>query len=162
MVDSLRVYRSLRLGIEVLALNLREGPKWYHATVVQKLGINVYNVHIHALDVVWKRHIHQLLRTQASSGLLNCNSHNNKYSHTANPELTGVPDSSQPFVQLPSKVVVPHSCVTDSMPHSVVRSPIVSTNVNGSQIVNSEPQNVLRRSLRERKPVDRYGYDSFK
>jgi len=27
------------IGENVLALNLREGPKWYHATIVQKLGM---------------------------------------------------------------------------------------------------------------------------
>ena len=52
---------QFEIGDRVLALNVREGPKWHQATVVQKLGVNVYNVHIHQLNVVWKRHANQLL-----------------------------------------------------------------------------------------------------
>ena len=35
---------EFEIGEPVLALNLREGPKWLHATVVEKVGINIYNV----------------------------------------------------------------------------------------------------------------------
>ena len=53
--------RNFEIGDHVLALNIRPGAKWYNATVTQKLGINVSNVHVHELDVVWKRHASQLL-----------------------------------------------------------------------------------------------------
>ena len=39
---------------------LRNGLKWYQAKIVQKLGINVYDVHVPELDVIWKRHCNQL------------------------------------------------------------------------------------------------------
>lgn len=53
------------IGDKVLALNMSGGPKWYVATVIEKLGINVYNVHVHDLDIVWKRHKNQLMLTGA-------------------------------------------------------------------------------------------------
>lgn len=49
------------VGDAVLALNVREGPKWYQATITQKLGINVYEVRVHELDLLWKRHKTQLI-----------------------------------------------------------------------------------------------------
>ena len=45
----------------VLALNMRDGEKWLHATVANKIGVNIYNVHVHDLNVIWKRHANQLL-----------------------------------------------------------------------------------------------------
>lgn len=54
------------LGASVLALNLREGPKWYDATVTEKLGINVYHVYVHQLKSTWKRHANQLLSVPSS------------------------------------------------------------------------------------------------
>lgn len=50
------------LGDQVLVLNLRSGPKWYDATIVEKIGANIYGVHVHELDAIWKRHVHQMLR----------------------------------------------------------------------------------------------------
>ena len=49
------------IGDSVLALNVREGRKWLNATIVNVLGENVYEAHIHDLNVIWKRHTHQLL-----------------------------------------------------------------------------------------------------
>lgn len=49
------------VGDTVLALILREGRKWLHATIVKILGDNVYEVNIHDIDAIWKRHAHQLL-----------------------------------------------------------------------------------------------------
>ena len=46
----------------MLALNLREGEKWLQGTIVQKLGINVYGIHVDSLNIVWKRHANQMLR----------------------------------------------------------------------------------------------------
>ena len=50
------------IGSSVLALNMRDGEKWLHATVADKIGVNIYNVHVHDLNVIWKRHANQLLR----------------------------------------------------------------------------------------------------
>lgn len=55
-----RQLRQFEIGDDVLALNMRGGPKWYKARVVQKLAINVYEVLVPELDVIWKRHWNQL------------------------------------------------------------------------------------------------------
>lgn len=57
---------QFEVGSSVLALNLREGQKWYDATVIEVLGINVYNVRVHDLNVIWKRHSNQLLSIHQS------------------------------------------------------------------------------------------------
>ena len=56
-----KVIRHFDIGSSVLALNLREGKKWYNATVTEVLGINIYNVLVHDLNVTWKRHSNQLI-----------------------------------------------------------------------------------------------------
>ena len=71
--SSVHTMRQFVVGEHVLALNLREGPKWYHATIVQKLGPNIYNVHIHQLDVIWKRHLNQLLSVSCKSEIASKN-----------------------------------------------------------------------------------------
>ena len=48
----LKVIPQYQVGDLILALNLREGPKWYHASVVQKLGINIYSVLVKEMDIV--------------------------------------------------------------------------------------------------------------
>lgn len=53
--------RHFDIGSSVLALNVRGEPKWYQATVVEKIGVNVYNVQVHDLNIIWKRHSNQLL-----------------------------------------------------------------------------------------------------
>ena len=58
--DECKLVTQFNKGDKVLALNLREGPKWYSALVIDKLAINVYNVYVEELDVVWKRHKNQL------------------------------------------------------------------------------------------------------
>lgn len=52
--------RQFEIGDDVLALNLRNGPKWYKAVIIQKLGTNVYEVSVPELDIIWKRHWNQL------------------------------------------------------------------------------------------------------
>ena len=47
-------------GDNVLALNLSRGPKWLKATIVKRLGVNVYTVYVPDLDITWKRHVTQL------------------------------------------------------------------------------------------------------
>ena len=59
--DHIKKIGQFEIGDTVLALNFREGSKWYEATVVHKLGINVYDVLVSKLNVIWKRHKSQLL-----------------------------------------------------------------------------------------------------
>lgn len=56
-----KLLKQFAPGDSVLALNLRAGPKWYAGTIMQRLGVNVYNVLIKDLNVIWKRHLNQLL-----------------------------------------------------------------------------------------------------
>ena len=57
---------QFEVGQDVLALNLRDGPKWRTAVVVEKIAINVYNVQVKELGVIWKRHSNQLLPATAT------------------------------------------------------------------------------------------------
>ena len=43
----------------MLVFNNRPGPKWYQGIVVEKLGINIYDVYINELDMMWRRHTNQ-------------------------------------------------------------------------------------------------------
>ena len=52
---------QFELGSSVLALNLRGGQKWYTANIIERIGVNVYNVHVHDLNIVWTRHANQLV-----------------------------------------------------------------------------------------------------
>ena len=52
--------RCFEVGDNVLVLNVRPGPKWYRGIVVEKLGINIYDVYINDLDMMWRRHTNQL------------------------------------------------------------------------------------------------------
>lgn len=48
----LKKMRQFEVGDLVLALNLREGQKWFKATVTEKLGINIYEVLLHSTNQV--------------------------------------------------------------------------------------------------------------
>ena len=48
------------------ALNLREGTIWLEATVREKIGINMYKVTVSNSDVIWTRHVEQLLPRKQS------------------------------------------------------------------------------------------------
>ena len=50
----------------MLALNLRPGPKWYTGVIVDKLGVNIYEVFINELEILWRRHANQLKATCVS------------------------------------------------------------------------------------------------
>jgi len=133
---------NFEVGHDVLALNLRDGPKWYTATIVQKLGINVFNVLIHNLNVIWKRHSNQLLSIPSRSD------HGN---NNANPVVTTNEDSElEPSVNCPPIILPSEPTVSHD---SVVPLP---TNLENA---NAEIPSVLRRSVRTRKPVVRYGFD---
>lgn len=86
------------IGQNVLALNLREGPKWYNATVIQKLGINVYNVHVKQLDAIWKRHINQLLSIPDEPSTQIQNNNNNSSIDAFNGNNSANTQSSVPLL----------------------------------------------------------------
>ena len=68
---------SYKVNDRVLCLNMSQGPKWVQGTIVEKLGVNVFNVHIHDLNVIWKRHSNQmLLRDISNSNDVNDKSNN--------------------------------------------------------------------------------------
>ena len=55
------------VGDSVQVLNLSGGSKWLQGTVVSRLGDNVYAIYIPSLDLVWKRHVHQMLHHSTST-----------------------------------------------------------------------------------------------
>ena len=126
-------FRTFSNGDNVLASNLRPGPKWYNTTITEVLGINIYNVFIHELNTTWKRHIQQLLPSSIDNNNVsnNCNLNSNE-------NVIHVPDRH-----------VPLEIVSDNV--------IVYDNVNISQSlpVNSESA-ALRRSTRIKKPIEIY------
>ena len=86
--DKYKLVRQFKVGNKVLALNVREGKKWYPATVVEKIGINVYNVHVFEFDVIWKRHLNQLLAIPDTSDVVSLEPENvlaNQTDHTSEP-----------------------------------------------------------------------------
>ena len=86
--DKYKLVWQFEVGNKVLALNVREGKKWYPATVVEKIGINVYNVHVYEFDVIWKRHLNQLLAIPDTSDVVLREPENglaNQTDHTSEP-----------------------------------------------------------------------------
>ena len=51
--------RQFEIG-DILALNIREGPKWLKARITDRLGNNVYHVCVYDSDIIWKRRWNQL------------------------------------------------------------------------------------------------------
>ena len=141
------------MGDLVLALNLREGPKWYQATVVQKLGINVYSVNIHCLDVTWKRYYHQLLPRSVK---VNDEFPRNKTSLSKDQSPNRI--SSENII--PKQTSTPPQQFQQSDVPMCDFQPVVNCETcdNGNKDVTSDTIE-LRRSIRVRKPVVRYGFD---
>ena len=52
--------KQFEVGDSVLALNPTSGPKWVRGVIIDKLGINVYNVFVKSVGLVWKRHLSQI------------------------------------------------------------------------------------------------------
>lgn len=127
------------IGDTVLALNLREGKKWLTGTIVKVLGDNVFEIHLHDFDVVWRRHTHQLLLLHSYNDkqcLPSFNNNNSQLPVTEN--------------NIPTDVV--------SIPNSV---PLDLPNVCTSSDYNETDQcdianDIIRRSTRNRKSIDRY------
>ena len=135
--------KQFDVGDQVLALNLREGKKWMKATIVEKLGINVYNVIIHDYNVLWKRHYNQLLPLKEQDISV---------SDSNNPVVVLSPEQESVFPQnhdIPNKDVYVGPTLIDNQNISV--RPIVHNNKSSAV--------ELRKSSRPRKPTVRYGFD---
>ena len=141
-----KLISKFNIGEKVLVLNLRDGSKWLEGTVVQARGVNVYDVHIHSLDVVWKRHANQLLRISQTVQI-----NQPVPQHLDNSKDHILPTGSSSLVEQsgsPTNYDIPvEQNVCPPVPHS--ESPIVSHEAAPS----------LRRSTRVSKPVVRYGFD---
>ena len=174
--------KSYDVGDNVLALNLRDGPKWHHAVIVEKLGENVYQVHIHNLDVTWKRHTHQLLPTSTIVASENCNNFNNTSCLQAVVEGASNMQSSLPMITVNrhnnNLLNNNDSTIVNSNNANLGDNVINNGNTNNANVTidfknansnvqlnnndssdigsNNENNNVLaRQSTRIRKPVDR-------
>ena len=179
----IKVIPSFYVGDSVLALNLRSGPKWLQSTIVSKLGQNIYEVHVHELDVVWRRHKHQLLKsTNHSLVYENINfprdefplapptSQTNLNVPQVLPVNVNLPspsnnnaanDSNSPNVLIP--VAPPTTPANINVPLTVL--PNVSNDfntspelVNENVEINDKSNNLPRRSTRVRQPPDRLTY----
>ena len=128
--DSIKL-PNFKVGDNVHALNFSTGPKWYYGKIVEKLGINVFNVLLEDLDVVWKRHSNQLLPAFPKPM---------KFPHiTRERELPNI-NAGRNVVTLP-----------------IVNEPVSVTIEPEVEINQPVVRPVLRRSERIRKPVSRYG-----
>ena len=148
--------KEFKVGDRVLALNLRSGPKWFNAVIVEKLGINVYNVQISQLDVIWKRHANQLLlissdlKDQIKSDL----SQQPQPRAGTFDNLINLPYATGPRIEMGPPNPPP---ITLSTP---VGDPArVAPQVESHTGNQGEGPVALRRSTRIRKPVLRYGFD---
>lgn len=165
---------EFNVGDNVLALNLRDGPKWYKGTIVQKLGINVYNVLIQHSQVVWKRHSNQLLSipsdtSQTSKSYPSLANRDSTPNLSDNPFLSSALPSPINVTPIVTNVDTPNNnadpIVTNVDSGNSIVDPIVSdvdvprTSINNDAHVSADPQSVLRRSDRTRNPVVRYGFD---
>jgi hypothetical protein len=127
------------IGDSVIALNLREGAKWLAATIKEKLGNNVYNVYVLDTNVIWKRHVEQLLPRKF-------NPDNAMQTHVTNlPVANTSPNiTNDELQQCPNHVSTGQNINQNDCP------PDESAEVECTDDV------VLRRSNRIRKPIDRY------
>ena len=92
--------KSFEIGSNVLAMNFRQGPKWYAGIITSRLGANIYEVFISDLKISWRRHSHQLL-SSVPVGNSSENSHTNDIDndHDIVPLLTS--NASVPVNQNP-------------------------------------------------------------
>ena len=154
------------IGDNVLALNLRSGPKWYDATIVHKIGENIYSILIHDLDVIWRRHVHQLLRKTVK--------HDTAISVPVNndpvmPEATDFP-VTQGKCLINNKHNISNKNNTDTNNHEIaddnVRNHVLPVPNDNMENVSAPPivdisvpvasSSSLRRSTRMKLPVERF------
>lgn len=167
--DKSKILPAFSVGDKVLALNLREGPKWYRSIISNVEGINTFSVYIPSLDTTWRRHSNQLL-------------HCNSKPSTSDNHI--VPNNPSALIHEP--IVIPNNQLDNNNDLPLPVIPIQNndeTSINDdarnyeSNIATNDPPPVnaanvpppvdnnvppvtvhvpLRRSARIRKPVVRY------
>lgn len=136
---------QFEVGSKVLALNLRDGPKWMLGTIVQKLGVNVYNVHINDFNIIWKRHANQLLFVSNSPGDVNDSN-----------EFNDVVVSDRNDEQEQNFELLQNDQISINQPVPTINNPSLAVNTDDER---STAAPALRRSTRVKKPVIRYGFE---
>ena len=131
--------RQLDVGSHVLALNPGVGPKWRRGVIVGQLGVNVYNVFVKEIGLIWKRHMSQLSSIPDVFDDKNTDS-------SFEPEITSVHPE-----------VIDENVFYDAM-ESAPGVSTENTEVNTGDTVVNEPA-VSRRSGRTIRPPCRYGYN---
>ncbi|CAH0730436.1 unnamed protein product, partial [Brenthis ino] len=151
--------RELEIGKSVLARDYRSNSnKWMEGIVCKKLGPVTYLIKLLNTNIIWKRHINQILDNQINSNLDD---------DTFDTELV-FKDKEYPSVcnETSSSVIIksPNTVCSNSVVRKSEILPSVEKNVsNGSQLkeIVSSPQKtessplVLKRSVRIRKKPDR-------
>ena len=141
-----KYYRGVRCikflpGQSVLVKDFRfVKPRWTPAIIVKSLDINVYKVKVPDTDIIWKRHVNQILDNSYTD--VSCNVRNVSRSRNSSPNLI-----NNRFSQLPLKEEGKSSFKDDSIEVIDLTSPSSS---NGGT-----PQ----RPIRNRKPPNRLVYD---
>ena len=138
-----------------MALNLRDGDKWLRGTVIQQLAINVYNVHIHDIGVVWKRHANQLLLNRIPPSKTEFNLDKDNISDIRTPLLNRNELSLSNDIPIDNESPNLSNSYENSCPQ-IIQNPDSNMSKNHSNLNEDSPP--LRRSQRTRKPIERYGF----
>ena len=133
--------KQIEVGSHVLALNPGVGPKWRKGIIVGQLGINVYNVYVKEIGVVWKRHLSQLSVIPADC----CEESN----------ISAQGNCGVPLMATPDIDPEEHDVFYDAQENMQAIE-----NVPQGQDVPTET--ILRRSGRERRAPVRYGIDDYR
>ena len=139
---------AYEIGDHVLALNMRNGPKWKHGSIMSRLGRNVYDVKLYDSDIVWKRHYHQLLPCFAVP-IKDDNS---------NDMLINKPDDII-NIDVSNKSIDSNINKELNKSTNVDNCPDVEFNnkdIDNKASVSSSNDVTLRRSSRVRKPIERF------
>ena len=128
-----KVVKSFNIGDNILALSYRPGQKWYTGVVRNIISINIYDVYIHDLNTIWRRHSNQLRLSVDPA----------KFAQSRKNY-----DVSDEF-DIP---VCTNNEVIPECEQSVNNSPEIDTSVETPNVDRPLP----RRSSRDRKPNPRY------
>ena len=162
--DKDKIVPLFNIRDNVLALNLRSGPRWYDATITHKIGENIYSVLIHDLDVIWRRHVHQLLRKTVK--------HDTAISVPVNNDPVMSEATDFPVTQgkclINSKHNIANKNNTDTNNDEIVDDNVLPVPNDNMEIVSAPPivditpsvpvasSSSLRRSTRTKLPVERF------
>ena len=151
--------RDFDIGENVLARNLREGPKWVPGTILERTGPVSYRVQVR--DQIWRRHTDQLLSSQVSP--------TDETDPTAEPEMRNPIVNERPVRDVPLPLpVTPQTVLEQSSPEPEVAQG-TSTNTNTPPIVspassdsNSSPTSSSRKKYptRQRRPPERLSHET--